>query len=105
MNDTDRTQSLPESLRPYFWDVKFEELEVQPHAFLIIERLLDRGNTHDIRWLLTTYTQEQIKQVILTAKDLSRPTGNLWADTYNLPKEDIPCLQKSYTRIHFGLSS
>lgn len=48
---------LPEYLRPYFWDVSFEELEIKTRAFLVIKRVLDRGNLRDIRWLMKTYTQ------------------------------------------------
>jgi len=50
-------------LRPYFWDVKFEELEVERNSFLIIKRVLDRGNLHDIRWLVKTYGKDEIKKV------------------------------------------
>ena len=62
MNQQDDTQ-LPEFLRSYFWDVAFEQLEVKTHAFLIIKRVLDRGNLRDIRWLVKTYGKDAIKKV------------------------------------------
>ena len=96
--------SLPESLRSYFWDVKFEELEVKKHAFLIIKRVLDRGNLGDIRWLVKTYGKDAIKEVVMETKDLARPTGNFWADMFDLDKSKLLCLQKPYSPIHFGLS-
>ncbi len=96
---------LSESLRPLFWDVKFEELEVEKHAFLIIKRILDRGNLSDIRWLLKTYGKDEIKKVVMETRDLSRPTGNFWADILDINKNQVSCLQKPYFPIHFGLSS
>src|SRR3970282_1450540 len=96
---------LPESLRPYFWDVVFEELEIKKSAHLVIKRVLDRGNFSDIRWLVKTYGKEEIKKVVMGTKDLARPTGNFWADILKLDKTEVPCLQKPYFPIHFGLSS
>ena len=96
---------VPEFLRPYFWDVAFEELEIKTHAFLIIKRVLDRGNLHDIRWLIKTYGKDAIKRVVMETKDLARPTGNFWADIFDLDKSQVRCLQKPYFPIHFGLSS
>lgn len=101
----DKTTQLPEFLRPYFWDVTFEELEVKKHAFFVIKRVLDRGNLSDIRWLLKTYGKDEIKKIVMRTKDLARPTGNFWADILGLDKRQVPCLQKPYSPIHFGLSS
>ncbi len=100
-----RKTQVPEFLRSYFWDVKFEDLEIKKHAFFIIKRALDRGNLHDIRWLIKTYEKETIKKVVMTTRDLARPTGNFWADMLNLDKSQVRCLQKPYFPIHFGLSS
>lgn len=96
---------LPESLKPYFWDVDFEELEIKTNSFLIIKRVLDRGNLRDIQWLIKTYGRDAIKKVVIKTKDLARPTGNFWADMLGLDKNQLPCLQKPYSPIHFGLSS
>lgn len=104
MPDNTKTK-LPEFLKPYFWDVKFEELGVKEHSFLVIKRVLDRGNTSDIKWILATYGKDAIIDVVLRTKDLSRPTANFWAEILGLDKSKVPCLQKPYSPIHFGLSS
>ena len=101
----DKKTQLPESLRPYFWDIEFEELKTKKHAFLVIKRVLDRGNLRDIRWLVKTYGKDEIKKVVSKTKDLARPTGNFWADLLDLSKKQVACLQKPYSPIHFGLSS
>lgn len=96
---------LPQFLKPYFWDVKFEDLQTKKHSFIIIKRVLDRGNVHDIQWLVKTYGKDAIKKVVMETKDLARPTGNFWADMFDLDKSKLLCLQKPYSPIHFGLSS
>ncbi len=104
MKKKNRTQ-LPEYLRSYFWDVAFEELEIKTHSFLVIKRVLDRGNLRDIRWLVKTYGKDTLKKGVKETKDLARPTGNFWADMLDLDKNQIPCLEKPYSPIRFGLSS
>jgi len=101
----DKKTQVPKFLQSYFWDVKFEELKVKKHTFLIIKRVLDRGNLRDIRWLIKTYGKDEIKKVVRETKDLARPTGNFWADILGLDKNKIACLQKPYYPIRFGLSS
>lgn len=96
---------LPDFLRPYFWDVEFEKIELTKNSQLIVKRVLDRGNLHDIRWLIKTYGKNEIKKVVMGTRDLARPTGNFWADILGVDKTQVPCLQKPYFPIHFGLSS
>jgi len=104
MNQEEKKQ-LPKSFKTYFWDVKFEELEIKRDTHLIIKRVLDRGNLSDIRWLIKTYGEDEIKKVVTGTRDLARPTGNFWADILGIDKAQVPCLQKPYFPIHFGLSS
>ncbi len=103
--NTSLSSPLPEFLRPYFWDVPFEDLEIEKHTFLIIKRVLDRGNLRDVHWIIKTYGKNEIKKVLIKTKDLSRPTANFWADMLGVNKTAVPCLQKPYSPIRFGLSS
>lgn len=94
--------SLPEFLRPYFWDVKFEDLDINRSKFFVVKRVIDRGTTSAVKFVIKTYGLDAIKEVVLATRDLSRPTGNFWADMLNLDKNQVPCLQKPYSPIHFG---
>ena len=96
---------LPEFLQQYFWDVRFEEMDIEKSSFFVVKRVLDRGNSSHINWLLKTYGKDKIKEVLLRTKDLARPTGNFWADMLGVDKNQMPCLLKPYFPIHFGLSS
>ena len=96
---------LPAFLQQYFWDIDFEKLELKVSSHLIIKRVLDRGSLSDVRWLLRTFGKDDIRKVVMGTRDLARPTGNFWADILEIDKTQVPCLQKPYFPIHFGLSS
>ena len=103
--EKNKKTSLPEFLRPYFWDVRFEELEKEKHEVFVIKRVLDRGDTNSLRWVIENYGKDAIRQVVLTSRDLSRPTASFWTFILDLDPKQVPCLQKPYSRIPFGLSN
>lgn len=98
-------RKLPDYLKPYFWDVKFEDLDVLTHGHLVIKRILDRGDSQAVRWLVRQYGLKKIEEVVTKTRDLARPTGNFWADILSISKDRLPCLLKPYSPIHFGLYS
>ena len=98
-------QKLPGFLKQYFWDVDFKNLDFWLDKTFILKRVLDRGNDKALKWLLKYYTKADIKELLLTTRDLSPKTANFWADLLNIDKRKVVCLQKPYSRIQFGLSS
>ena len=95
---------LPASFKSYFWDIDFSKLDLNNFQF-IIKRVLDRGDTNSIKWLLSNYSRADIENTIMESRDLSAKTANLWADLYGMDRTKILCLQKHYSPIPFGLSS
>ncbi len=97
--------TLPEFLQPYFWDVPFDKLDLQKNPRFILKRVIDRGDTQSLRWALTIFSLDDIRELILTSRDISRKTANFWAHILDINPKEVPCLQKPYSRIPFGLSN
>lgn len=95
---------LPPEFKEYFWDVDFETLDPNKDSYFILKRIIDRGNTPTLRWALSRYSTDQIKELVLKSRDLSRKTANFWAKLFRLDPQDVPCLIKPYSRIPFGVS-
>ena len=96
---------LPDFLKPYFWDVDFKALDPDQKALFVIKRVIDRGDTKALRWLMRAYTKDQIRQLILTTSDISRKTASFWTKVLNLDPDQVPCLLKPYNREPFTPSS
>ena len=71
--------ALPEFLRPYFWEVRFEELDSRRRARYIIERVLEYGDVPAVQWLFRTYPQENIREALTHSRALSQKSANFWA--------------------------
>ena len=91
--------NLPVFLKRYFWDVDFEGLNLSKRQDFIILRLLECGDVEAIRWLLKNISADDIKRVISTYRGLSSKSAYFWAFFFDMDKEKIPCLQRSYQRM------
>lgn len=89
---------VPASFSPYFWDVHIAELEPAIHSRFIIERLLNEGDHRTLHWLIQTYTLNDIRQTILTSRNLSRKTARYWQSYFNLKEEEMRCFGTSLTK-------
>lgn len=87
---------LPEFLKPYFWDVKFEGLEVDRSAEFIINRLLDKGGWQAAKWVEITYPKELVQKVLRTNRDFSLRNATFWGLIYGVPEPQIKCLSEPY---------
>lgn len=98
-------KTLPEFLKPCFWDVDFENIDADKWPYFVISRVMDKGDTEAIKWLLAAYSKDEIKQSLLRVREMGRMTASFWAAVLSVNPEEVLCLQKPYTPIRFGLSS
>jgi hypothetical protein len=81
-----------EAIKHLLWDVDPGTIDPQKHKKFIIERVLKFGTPKEVRWLLATYTEAEIIQVVKTSRNLDRKTANFWAVHFGIPSEEILCL-------------
>ncbi len=91
-------KTLPQFLKKYFWDVDFSKLNKEIHTSFIIERILEEGNEKATRWMRDNFDTAQIKNVLFNSKNLSPKSANYWQLIFNLKREIILCLRKSFQK-------
>jgi hypothetical protein len=89
-------KSLPNFLRKYFWDTDFSKLDKEKYASFIIERILEYGDKKAIRWMKDNFDLSTIKKVVSESKNLSPKSANFWQFIFNIKKDKILCLKKSF---------
>lgn len=70
--------SLPDRLRPFFWDVEFEKLHTTESADFIISRLMEHGDEAAVRFLLSRYDVEKLREVLARSRSCSRRSRQFW---------------------------
>lgn len=71
----------------------------QKHSYQIIDRILEYGNTPQVHWMFKTYPKKEIIEVVKHSRQLSPKSANFWANYYNVPKNEVRCLTKSFMAI------
>lgn len=87
---------LPKFLKPYFWDVGFNQLDPKKSNKFIATRILELGDEKATRWLLGSYTRKLFKDILENSRELSPKSANFWSIYFNLDQNKVKCLQKPY---------
>ena len=87
-------KELPEFLRPFFWDVDFLNLSVKDSSYFIISRLMEHGDEAEMKFLLETYSENEIIHVLKNSRSLSRRSREFWKIFFDL--DDELCTPKRY---------
>jgi len=82
--------AIPDNVLKLFWDADKSGIDAQEHARYIICRVLDFGDTAEVRWLFDTYGEEVIKQVVASSPKLHPKSLNYWRKRFDLPADEAP---------------
>ena len=92
--DSRNRKRLPESQQPFFWDVDFSKLFAEESSYFIISRLMEHGDEAAMRFLIKTYSRDEMIHVLKNSRSLSKRSRKFWTIFFNL--EDEPCTPKRY---------
>jgi len=81
--------AIPDHVLKLFWDTDKSGIDVDKHARYIICRVLDFGDTAEIRWLFDTYGEDAIRQVAASNPPLHPKSLNYWRRRFGLAGEDV----------------
>ena len=70
--------TIPDHLRPFFWETEFSQISVNKNKPYIIERILELGNLSAVKWLFLNYTKNEIKEVLEKSRKVSAKSRNFW---------------------------
>jgi len=92
-------KKLPVFLKKYFWDVDFENIDLDTHPQYVLARLLEYGDEKAVSWMKKNFTRRQIEDVLFHYRSVSPQSANFWAIIFNIDKSKVLCLQKPYLEI------
>ncbi|MGQ9647180.1 MAG: DUF6922 domain-containing protein [Thermodesulfobacteriota bacterium] len=86
---------IPDGIGRLFWDVDKNALDLKRHRSYIIKRIMDYGDIEEVKWMLKTYSSEEVIEVVKKSRGLSRKSAYFWAAYFDIPREEIACLKMS----------
>lgn len=84
-------QTLPKSLKPYFWDYPFSKLSLKNDRDLIISRVISNGSWDAIVWLRGRIGDENLREWLLAreGRGLSPRQLRFWGLILYLPESRV----------------
>jgi len=78
---------LPDSLRPFFWSYRFEELEPAKDEKTVIIQLINYGTLRHWQWLVQQYGAAEINRVLqsIPATEIKPRTRVLASLLFSIP--------------------
>lgn len=89
---------IPANFKKYFWEIDFDKLDFKKNSDYVAVRLLEYGNPYAIKWLFKNISSKKIKEALLKTRNLSPKSANFWAFYFNIDKNKLKCLNKSYLK-------
>ena len=82
-----KAERLPKSLHPLLPEYDFNELNVLQAKNIIATRILEHGTIQDIRWMNKTYSEQDIKDILIIDgyRLLSKKTVKFWCIYFEIP--------------------
>ncbi len=82
-------------LHTLFWDVDVSAFDPSKFPDYTILRVLELGDQDAVRWLRTTFAEQEILRVLRTERRLSRKSANFWALVYGIPADAVAALSQN----------
>lgn len=82
---------IPQTLKPFFQEYTFENLDAELHAELVIERALAWGNRAELRWLFERYGRERVTEWVKRKGTRLLPRRQMasWKVILEIPESEI----------------
>ena len=92
--------TLPEIVRPLFWDQDFDALDWREHRDFIIRRVLVAGSWDAIVWLRSQLSDDELRTWIERhdGRPLSPQQLRFWQVILDLPAESVDAWLQSHER-------
>jgi len=84
---------IPQHLYPLFWDVNLDNFNPTAYPEYAIARVLELGDENAVKWMKETFSEADIRRVIVTERRLSRKSANFWALVYGIAPNDVAALR------------
>lgn len=83
------SSKIPEEFRGCFWDVEFNDLDIEEDKYFIISRLYVKGDLCALKWVHETYSDDDIKETAKNRRALDPIVANYLRKKYGLQKEEM----------------
>ncbi len=83
---------IPRHLHRLFWDVNLDNFNPADYPRYTISHILELGDDDAVQWMRATFSEADIRNVIMTDRTLSQKSAHYWALVYGMSPTDVAAL-------------
>lgn len=76
-------------LKPFFWDIDISTLDLKIHKQSIISRLFSYGDDEAVKWVLKTYTKQDIIDCAKNSRQFTKKAAEFLKNVYDLKEDEM----------------
>ncbi|MEQ9823895.1 MAG: hypothetical protein ABQ298_05885 [Puniceicoccaceae bacterium] len=76
------------------WDVDPASLDADQHAAFLIRRIMDRGDSEEVRQAWSYYGAQRVRDALVQAPALNRKTLSFFANQFQIPSNTFRAWQQ-----------
>lgn len=89
---------MPSEFQTLFPSAPIENLDTERDKFYIINSLLKRASGQAWKWMVHTYSTQEIIDVIQHSPDLHPRQVYVWSYYYNIPYQELVCSPNEFQK-------
>lgn len=71
-------KTIPACLSKYFWDTDISQIDLHKNKKYLVSRILHMGDEEALKWLHQTYSNQELKKIVNTSRELSEKDKNFF---------------------------
>jgi hypothetical protein len=87
--------------KEYFWDVNIDRLDIDGSRRLIIERVFTLGSVKEMKLVIDSYGEEEVKRVLTGLNYIDPRSLNFISKIFNIPLKSFKCYSRRQLRPRF----
>jgi hypothetical protein len=91
-------KKIPKFLEKYFWDTDCRAISLDVNRQYILKKILEYGDEKAVAWMRKHFKAAEIKKNLACCRGYSAKSANYWALVYDIPKDEVLCLKKRWSR-------
>lgn len=93
-----RSPNVKDLSQRMFWDTSIEDIDWYEHRAFIVERVMTYGQLSDWKLIRQWYSEEELKSIVTSIRNLDGPSVAYLSLVLNLKKEDFRCYIERQSR-------
>ena len=70
---------------------------------MVLKRIMEHGDSKAVLWMRKNFSEDEMKVVLLSTRDMSPRSANYWALLLDVEREKVKCMKEPFRKAQKAL--